>query len=467
MRPAILLATFLALGFQTASAQRQNVVFLLVDDLGWADLGCYGSTFHETPHIDAFAASGMRFTDAYAAAPVCSPTRAAIMAGKYPARMNTTEWFGGRRAGKLLPATYVDRLPLEEVTMAEAFRDAGYRTGFVGKWHLGPRGFFPEDQGFDVNIAGHARGHPASYFFPYRNRRYGVPGLHGGKPGEYLTDRLTDAAIRFVDDHRARPFLLFLSYYTVHTPLQGRPDLVRHFRAKRARRSSPRRRFVPEGKRRDRIVQDHAVYAAMVASLDARVGRLLRRLSDLGLDENTIVVLTSDNGGLSTSEGRPTSNRPLRAGKGWLYEGGIREPLIVRMPGVTRPGSTCSVPVTSPDFYPTLLEATELPLRPKQHVDGTSLMASLRGAESLEREAVYWHYPHYSNQGGFPGSAIRAGNLKLIENLEDKTVALYDLAKDVGERNDLSSTRRSDVRRLRTRLASWREDVEARMLRRR
>ena len=442
--------------------KKLNFVFFLVDDLGWADLGCTGSTFYETPNVDALAAAGMRFTDGYAACPVCSPTRASIMAGKYPARMDTTDWFGGRRAGKLLPAPYKNYLPLEEVTVAEALKTAGYRTFFAGKWHLGAQAYFPEKQGFDINKGGHQRGSPpGGYFSPFRN-----PKLTDGPKGQHLADRLGDESVAFLDSVKDQPFLLYLSFYSVHTPLQTKKELIEKYKAKAAklpRSDSPE--FLPEGMRKARQIQKHPVYSGMVQVMDENVGKVLGKLDKLGLAGNTAVIFMSDNGGLSTSEGSPTSNLPLRAGKGWLYEGGIREPMIIRWPGVTKPGSTCDVPVISTDFYPTMLEMASLPLRPKQHVDGVSLAGLLAGKpKTLDRKAIYWHYPHYGNQGGRPGSAVRAGDYKLIEFFEDKSVELYNLKDDIGEKNDLAAKMPEKVAELRRMLRAWRKEVDAKMM---
>jgi arylsulfatase A-like enzyme len=445
-----------------------NVVFLLVDDLGWTDVGAYGSRFYETPNVDRLAGEGMRITNAYAAAPVCSPTRASILAGKYPARMHTTDWFGADRAGRLLPALYVPQLPLEEVTLAEAFKEAGYATAFVGKWHLGDRPYFPENQGFDRNVAGDKWGAPPTYFFPYENPDspgWGRPlDLPGGKEGEYLTDRLTDESLKFLDASRDRPFLLYLSYYAVHTPLMTKPELREKYEVKRdGLPPAEGPRFAPEGPRLNRQVQDHPVYAGMVQSVDESVGRVLSRLEDLGVADRTAVVFMSDNGGLSTSEGSPTSNLPLRAGKGWLYEGGIREPMIIKWPGAVAGGGVCDTPVISTDFYPTLLEMAGLPARPQQHVDGRSLVPLLTRKGAVDRSELFWHYPHYGNQGATPSGAIRRGDLKLIEYFEDGRVELFDLSKDVGERHDLSAERPERAKELRERLRSWRAEVHAAM----
>ena len=420
------------------AATLPNFVFVLVDDLGWADVEVYGSSFYETPNVDRLAAQGVRFTNAYAAGPVCSPTRGSILTGRYPARTDTTDWFGGNRVGKLLPAPYLDYLPLEEVTIAERLHDAGYATGFFGKWHLGGEGYYPEDQGFDVNVAGYEAGMPfAGYFSPYDN-----PKLPDGPQGEHLTARLADESIRFLEEHRDEPFLLYLSFYTVHTPLQAPEEMVNKYEQKWAATDFEGPIFGEEPPRRVRLVQQHAAYAGMVESMDSSVGRVLDALEELGLEGETVVVFMSDNGGLSTSEGHPTSNLPLRAGKGWLYEGGIREPMIIKWPGHTAPGSVVDDPVISTDFYPTMLQMAGLPLDSAQHADGVSLVPLLERTGALERDALFWHYPHYGNQGGFPGSAVRMGRYKLIESFEHERLQLFDLDNDIGEQSRTARCRR-------------------------
>mgnify|MGYP006278210559 CR=1 FL=1 len=444
-----------------------NFVFFLVDDLGWTDLGCFGSSFYETPHLDGLAAGGMRFTQAYAANPVCSPTRASIMTGKYPTRLDITTYInqaGGNQPGNwtrntpLLPAPYADRLPLEETTLAEALRAGGYATFFAGKWHLGPEGFWPEDQGFEVNKGGIERGGPYGgdkYFSPYGN-----PRLEDGPPGEHLPDRLASEAVQFIDEHREGPFLAYVSFYSVHTPLMARSDLQAKYEAKQA--SAPPDAWGQDLGRRVRQVQNHAVYAGMVEAMDQAVGKVLHALDTMDLADNTVVFLMSDNGGLSTSEGHPTSNLPLRGGKGWLYEGGIREPVIVRWPGVTAPGSVNDTPIISTDFYPTILDIAGLPARPDQHRDGRSFTTLLRGDTTARHEALYWHFPHYGNQGFRPGTAIRRGDYKLIEFYEDDHVELYDIREDIGEQNDLSEREPQRVQQLQRQLRQWLEEVDAR-----
>lgn len=457
-----------ALGSATAAAP-PNIVFFLADDLGWRDLGCYGSQFYETPNIDRLAASGTRFTQAYAACPVCSPTRASILTGKYPVRLEVTDYIspsGGNQPGSwnrntsLLPAAYSDRMPLEEFTLAEAVAESGYATFFAGKWHLGPEGFWPEDQGFDSNVGGHEYGGPwggRKYFAPYGN-----PNLLDGPEGEHLPDRLARETAAFIKNHRDEPFLAYLSFYSVHTPLMTVEALERKYatKAKLLEFSGPR--WIRESFRDARQVQNHAVYAGMVESLDDAVGEVLDAIADNGLEARTIVVFMSDNGGLSTSEGSPTANLPLRGGKGWLYEGGVREPMLISAPGVTKAGSVADEPVTSTDFYPTLLELAGLRTRPEQHVDGRSLAPLLRG-EQFDRGPMFWHYPHYGNQGGAPGAAIREGNWKLIRWYENGATELYHLGDDPGERYELSRMFPDKATALNDRLRAWLEDVDANM----
>lgn len=460
-----------AFGRHHTMRRKPNFVFFLVDDLGWRDLGCYGSTFYETPHVDRLAAQSMRFTSAYAACPVCSPTRASIMTGKYPARLATTDYFGAPQPDTvdrhwtkdkpLLPARYEDRLPLAEVTIAEALKESGYATFFAGKWHLGPEGYWPEDQGFDVNKGGCDRGGPyggKKYFSPYGN-----PRLPDGPDGEHLPDRLATETCKFIEANKDRPFLAYLSFYSVHTPLMAREDLKAKYeeKAKRVKHEGPD--WGTEGERQVRLVQDHAVYAGMVEAMDQAVGKVLDALDRLDLAKDTVVFFMSDNGGLSTAEGHPTCNLPLRGGKGWLYEGGIREPMIVRWPGVTQPGSVCEEPVISTDFYPTMLDMAGLPARPDQHLDGRSMRPFLQQTNRPDRRAFYWHYPHYGNQGGSPGGAVRLGDYKLIEFYEDNRVELYNLRDDLGEQNDLAMKMPDKSAELKQMLHRWRGEVGARM----
>ena len=460
-------------GCNTFTKKRKpNFVFILLDDLGWKDVGVYGSTFYETPHINQLAEQGMRFTDAYAACPVCSPTRASILTGKYPARVGITDWIPGDdpKNRKLLGPKDLHELPLEEKTIAETLMEAGYKTGFFGKWHLGDKGYYPEQQGFQLNKGGHWAGHPASYFYPYKNEqeRWDVPDLEGGQEGEYLTDRLTDEAIDFMRAHQDDPFLIYLSHYAVHTPIQSKEDLVEKYKRKvegKPPLESPD--YLPERGSASKQKQDDPAYAGMVESVDESVGRIMAELEGLGLEDDTVIIFMSDNGGLSTQpKGRisPTSNVPLRAGKGWLYEGGIREPMIIKWPGKVRPGSICSLPIISTDFYPTMLEIAELGLLEEQHVDGMSLVPLLKeqvNESGWQREAIFWHFPHYHSSGHTPAAAVRAGRYKLIEWFEDGSVELYDLKEDVGETRNLAEAMPEKRDKLLGLLQQWREEVGA------
>ncbi|MHB8519181.1 MAG: sulfatase [Limisphaerales bacterium] len=433
---------------RAAEPPKPNFVFILIDDMGWADVGCNGSTFYRTPNIDRLARQGRRFTDAYAACPVCSPTRASILTGRYPARLHLTDWLPGRPDRpdqKLLRPKIVQHLPLEEVTLAEALKPGGYVSASIGKWHLGGEGFLPPDQGFDVNIAGNASGSPSSYFPPYRK-----PALPDGPPEEYLTDRLTTEAEKFIETNKDRPFFLYLAHYAVHIPLAAKRELIAKYQ----------RRHPGGGS------QTNYLYAAMVESVDDSVGRIVRKLDELKLSDRTVVFFTSDNGGLSVKEGPhtpSTSNAPLRAGKGYLYEGGIREPLMVKWPGAVRPGSVCRVPVCSVDFYPTILEMAGVTPPTDRALDGVSLTPLLKRTGTWSRDALYWHYPHYSNQGGKPGGTIRAGDFKLIEFYEDDHLELYNLRDDIGEKHNLAIGMADKARELQRKLAAWRSRVNAQM----
>ncbi len=449
-----------------------NVLVILIDDLGWKDTGVYGSPFYETPRIDRLAGGGARFSQFYTAGAICSPTRASLMTGKSPARVHITDWIGGQdTSGTLLPADYERQLPLEEVTVGEAFQAGGYDTGYIGKWHLGTGPFMPSAQGFAWTRAVNGAGQPASFFPPYRSAarpETDVPDLEGAAGGEYLTDRLTAEAVQFLRAPRTRPFFLVLSHYAVHTPIEAPQELIAKYAAKRDRlpgAAAPA--TLSEGAGTTRLRQDHTAYAAMVESVDASVGRLLDTLDALAIADNTIVVFVSDNGGLSTLKGSgarmPTSNAPLRAGKGWLYEGGIRSPLIVRWPGRIPAGAVIETPSISNDLYPTLLQLAGLPARPAQHLDGMSVAPLLREGGTLGRTALHWHAPHYHGSGSTPAGAIRKGSMKLIEWFEGGRVELYDLAQDPGERRDLAAERVKEAASLRAELARWREQSGARM----
>ncbi|WP_287624747.1 MULTISPECIES: sulfatase [Parabacteroides] len=451
------------------SESQSNVLFILVDDLGYGDLGCTGSKLYETPNIDRLAREGVTFSAAYAACPVSSPSRAAIITGKYPARINLTDYIPGNQAYGPHKDQQLESLPfklhleLSETGIAEAFRRNGYTTFFAGKWHLGEKPeYYPEHFGFDENKGGNRTGHPAGgYFSPYKN-----PQLADGPEGEYLTDRLTDEVISYLHRVGDKPFFAYLSYYTVHLPLQAKPEKVAKYKKKLEQMQFPDPEFIKKGKIYQKQYQNISAYAAMVETLDDNVGRLMQTLKELGLDENTIVVFTSDNGGMATSRQTnniPTSNLPLRAGKGYLYEGGIRVPLFVRWKGSANKVISCSEPVMGMDFYPTLLDLCELPLMPEQHKDGVSVKPLLLG-EKMERGPVFWHYPHYSGGlGGHPSAAVRSGDYKLIEFFEDNHVELYNVVEDVSEQHDLSVSRLDITDRLRSELHVWYKKVNALM----
>ncbi|MCA9176538.1 MAG: sulfatase, partial [Planctomycetales bacterium] len=431
---AVLLAVvFASSTLRAAAPSRPNLLFILVDDLGWSDLGCYGADLHETPHIDRLADQSVRFTQAYAAAPVCSPTRASIMTGQWPARLHMTIWHEGALSSPnpnrpWLEAKAEHNLPLQHHTLAEALRDAGYRTWHIGKWHLGDAAHYPEAQGFDLNIGGTFWGAPSTFWHPFRGHwgrqrerpdpaaeiRY-VPGLRGGKEGDYLPDRLTDEAIQLIEQSDETPFYLNLWYHTVHTPIEGKPDLVKKYSAK----------LKPSHRHRN------AAYAAMVENMDQNVGRVLSALERSGKADNTLVIFFSDNGGFINEYNgeQVTNNHPLRSGKGSLYEGGIREPLLIRWPGVTRPGD-CQHPVISNDFYPTLAELLKLDTAGQPSTDGVSLAPLLKNpASGLSRDTLYWHYPHYYPTTT-PVSAIRHGDWKLLYYYAEDRAELFHLGDD-------------------------------------
>ncbi len=448
------IAGFLAVTPHLSAAEtgaRPNIVLILIDDLGWADVGCNGSTFYQTPCIDLLAAAGVRFTSAYAAAPVCSPTRASILTGKHPARLHLTDWLPGRQdrpSQKLLKPEIERQVGREEITLAEALKPAGYVSASIGKWHLGGLGFSPQDQGFDVNVGGDSAGSPLAYFAPFRQGPRVMPGLGSSREGEYLTDRLTEEAEKFIETNRDKPFFLYLAHYAVHIPLAAKQDAIRKFM--QAPVSGP---------------QTNAIYAAMMQSVDESVGRILTKLDEMNLAERTVVFFTSDNGGLSVQEGPntpATSNAPLRAGKGYLYEGGIRVPLIVRWPGKIRPGRTEQAPISSVDLFPTILAMAGVPI--PQSVDGESLLPVLQNSERLKRDALYWHYPHYSNQGGKPSGAIREGDFKLVEFFEDGRLELFNLQEDLSETRNLAADLPEKADALRAKLEAWRRSQDAQMM---
>ncbi len=479
--------------------QRPNIIFFLVDDLGQRDVGCYGSQFHETPAIDQLAKEGMRFTDAYATCHVCSPSRASILTGKYPARTNLTEWLGGRPERDYEPLHHGEKLtalPAEEVTLAETLKQHGYATANYGKAHVSMN---PKTYGFDEEITGWVR----SYHYPFGsayNKK--LP----AKEGDYYTDKLTDAALDFIERNQDQPFFVHLEHFAVHDPIQGRPDLVEKYRKKLA--------AMPEQKGPDFILetnpdgpalteeelkalaandelqahqdarvwwvkqkQDNVEFAGMLEATDESLARIRAKLKKLGIEENTIIVFTGDNGGMSASNQYrginhqrksldaqfASSNLPLRGAKGWNYEGGIRVPLVVHWPGKTQPNTISQAVVTGTDFYPTLLEMLGLPALPDQHKDGRSFVPALK-ANPYERGPIYWHFPHYSNHGyQSPNGAIRSGRYKLIEYYENGTVQLFDLENDIGERKDLAKSKPEIAQKLKKMFHEWRKEVDAKM----
>ena len=450
-------------GLTVQAAKQTNFLFFLVDDMGWADIGANGSTFHETPHIDRLAKSGMRFTQGYAAGSVCSPTRASIMTGKHPVRVDITDWIPGQSNRPTNPLLHTEdrhSLPLKEVTLAEALKQHGYQTFFAGKWHLGKEGEWPTDQGFDINIGGHHKGSPpGGYYAPWTN-----PALKAKRKGEYLTERLTAESVKFLKSRdKTKPFLLYLSYYNIHTPIQPYKKRIDHYKSKAEKSFTGPTPFEVEHDGKTRTRQDNPSLASMVAAVDDSVGALLDKLEELKLDKNTVVIFFSDNGGLSTL-GRigPGCNLPLRAGKGWLYEGGIREPTLIRAPGVTRPGSVSHKPMISMDFFPTMLDLAGLPLQPKLHVDGRSLLSQLKGNDTGQR-TLHWHYPHYHGSSWKPGASIRDGDWKLIEFYHYNNFELYNLAKDPGERTDLAKRNPRKAAELRAKLSAWQKRMKAKM----
>lgn len=444
-----------ALSLASASA-RPNFVFILADDMGYMDIGANNpKSFYETPHLDSLAAMGMRFTAGYAACNVCSPTRASILTGKYPARLGITNYIPGAtpKNRKLLPPANVIQLPLAEKTLAEALKDAGYTTFIAGKWHLGNDEFSPSAQGFPSGLE--FTREMAGNYFPA-----GDDSKSPSKSDPKWSDRIADATVKFIQSHKDQPFFAYLPFNAVHIKTGAREDLIAKYTAKKA--SAPVDSFAQDGDFQVNQVQNNAVYAAMVEQMDSAIGRVLDAIRQAGLAENTVVVFTSDNGGLSTAQGHPTSNLPLRAGKGWIYEGGLREPWIISAPGVTGPGTVCDTPVISTDFYPTLLDLAGLKLMPDQHLDGTSLLPLLKGGK-MERAPLFWHYPHYSDQGGLPSGAIREGDWKLVEWYEDHRIELYNLREDIGESRNQAEKHPEKAAELLKQFHDWRKSVGGKM----
>lgn len=445
---------------------KPNILFVVVDDLGWADLGCYGADLHETPHIDRLASNSLLFTNSYAAAPVCSPTRASIMTGKYPARLNFTIWSEAASVAerknqevyKFLPPQTVENLATEEITLAEKLKENGYLTAHIGKWHIGDLVHFPETQGFDFSIAASQRGAPPTFFYPYKGHAFGEFRFVGNlgsdakgnyfedRDGEYLTDRLTDEALKIIEDAGTRPFYLNLSYYSVHTPIEAKEKDVEYFINK-----------LSSG-----LKHQNATYAGMVKSIDDNIGRLLKKLDEQGVAENTLLILISDNGGYINEyhQQQVTSNFPLRSGKGSLYEGGIRIPTIISIPDNSLKGKSIDVPISTVDFYPTIMELLEMKDFPE--LDGKSFLSVMRGEvdDSLQNRELYWHYPHYYPTTT-PVSAIREGDWKLLEYLEDNRLELYNLSSDIGESKNLVEEEPEKAAELLDKLHRWKAETKA------
>lgn len=443
--------------------KRPNFLFILIDDLGWMDLSCYGSSFYETPNLDKLASEGIRFTNAYASCPVCSPTRASILTGKYPATLGLTQFIGGNTEGKLIEPPYIDHLPLTEMSLATTLKENGYQTWHVGKWHLGGEAYYPEKHGFDVNIAGCDWGAPMhGYFSPWR-----IPTLKDvPEKKKYLTDHLTDEAIKLFFSSDDKPFFLNMWYYSVHVPIQAKRKNIKYYREKAKKMGLKNLNPFVIGENfpcthkkdlfvRRRIVQSNPKYAAMIYSLDENIGRLIETLEDVGKRDNTVIIFYSDNGGLSTAEGSPTCNAPLSEGKGWMYEGGTRVPLIINGPTITTPGQLSSAPITSTDFYPTILEMANIPLMPEQHCDGVSFLPLLKQEKTYIRGPIFWHFPHYGNQGGTPGSSVLLDDYKLIKFYESDHLELYNLKNDVSEKNNIMSKEPERANQLDKILRDW------------
>ena len=443
----LLISLYFVLNSCSTTNEQPNIILFFVDDLGWTDLGCYGSELYETPSIDKLASEGMKFTNAYSACTVCSPSRAAIMTGKYPARLHLTDWISGYKPPnpKLNMPDWQMYLDTAEVTIAEALKEAGYITANFGKWHLGDEPiYWPENQGFDVNIGGYRWGAPGSYFYPYHGNRRGnihPPKLEEGIEGEYLTDRLTDEAIEFISGNKDRPFFIYFPHYAVHTPIQAHDSLTQYY----------------EGKVTSDMRHQNTTYAAMIHSMDHSMGRIRQTLVDLSIDEKTAIIFTSDNGGLELWN--ITENGAIRAGKGSAYEGGVRVPFIAMIPGITQPGLVSDIPVIGMDLFPTILDLAGLDIMEN---DGCNLLPMLKSQnQQIARSALFWHYPHYHRGGATPYSAIRKGDYKLIEFFEDGSLELYNLAEDIGEEQNLAETEKVLAHELHKEMQAWRDEVDA------
>lgn len=453
---------------QSDKPQKPNILFVLVDDLGVHDLGYTGSTFYETPHVDALSKEAMNFTQGYAASRVCSPSRASIMTGKFTARHGITDWIGAKadtawrsrkRFDKLLPANYVQHLPHNDTTIAEALKQEGYATFFAGKWHLGGKDSYPEHHGFEINKGGFHRGGPAGGFFaPWKN-----PKLKSRAKGENLTMRLAEETAAFIAQHKDTTFFAFLSFYAVHAPIQTTEAKWNKYRAKAHKSGLVEKGYAMERVLPVRQVQDNPIYGGLVETMDDAVGVVLKALKDNGLEKNTIVVFTSDNGGVASGDNYATSNLPLRGGKGYQWEGGIRAPFLIKVPWLHTAGQTTDVPVISTDIYPTLLDLAGIPTKPQQHVDGVSLKPLLQGKQIANKRPLYWHYPHYGNQGGNPSSVIQKNGWKLIHYWEDGTDELYKLPSEEKDHQNVIEAHPELANTLKQELLKWLKHVNAKL----
>ena len=466
MRLLLFLFLFFLLWLTGLNAKQPNVLFILVDDMGARDLSNEGSTFYESPNIDRIAKEGMKFSRGYATCQVCSPSRASILTGKYPTNHGITTWIGDRsgeawpanRSDSHLPPEYERNLRASEITLAETMKNAGYKTFFAGKWHLGSEGSWPTDHGFDINKGGWDVGGPRGGFFsPYIN-----PNLESGPEGESLTLRLGQETAAFIEANKDKPFLAYLSFYTVHAPIQTTQTLWKKYRdkAEKMELTNEKERFLFDRRLNVRQVQDCPIYAGMIEQLDQSIGTVLTRIDEHGLEDNTIICFTSDNGGVSSGDAYATSNLPLRGGKGRQWEGGIREPFYIKAPGVTKQGSKSNTPVNGIDWYPTLLDLCGIEIPKKQNVDGVSLVPLLKG-KTIQDRPLYWHFPHYGNQGGEPSSIIMEGDWKLIHYHEDGRDELYHLGNDIGEQNDIVEKESKRAQIMRKKLDDWLKQTKA------
>ncbi|MFD2727640.1 sulfatase [Hyunsoonleella rubra] len=444
---------------------KPNILFILVDDLGYHDLGVTGSTFYETPNVDKLASEGIIFTNGYASSRVCSPSRASIMTGKFTARHGITDWIGAKageawrtrgRHDQLLPANYVMQLPHDDITIAEAFKENGYKTFFAGKWHLGDKGSYPEDHGFDINKGGFHRGGPAGGFFaPWNN-----PKLKNKQKGENLTMRLANETADFISKHKDSTFFAFLSFYAVHAPIQTTQEKWAKYREKADSLGIAIKGYKMERVLPIRQVQDNPVYGGLVESMDDAVGVVLKALKDNGIDDNTIVVFTSDNGGVASGDNYATSNLPLRGGKGYQWEGGIKEPFFIKIPWLKQLKKS-EVPVVSTDLYPTLLDLANLPLKQEQHLDGVSLKPLIEGKQAEINRPLFWHYSHYGNQGGEPSSIIQKEGWKLIHYWEDGREELFKLPSEENDNQNVVAQHPEIAKNLSNQLLTWLKEVNA------